>query len=96
MKNIYILVQLFIGLFLSITAFGQTTLVAGDIAIVAYNADEVGNEDEFSFVLMRDIAANTQIHVEQALVPYQTVPLPGRPLQEAYFVGLKSTLFVAV
>lgn len=29
----------------------QTILVAGDIAIVAYNADEVGNEDEFSFIL---------------------------------------------
>ncbi|MCC6701970.1 MAG: SprB repeat-containing protein, partial [Fluviicola sp.] len=61
MKNAYILGQLLIGLFLSINSFAQTTLVAGDIAILSYNADEVGNEDEFTFVLLRDIAAGTVI-----------------------------------
>ena len=40
----------------------QTTLVPGDIAIVGYNSDEVANEDEFSFVLLRDITAGTSIN----------------------------------
>jgi Secretion system C-terminal sorting domain len=51
----------FIFLFGNQLLHSQTTLVAGDIAIVGYNADEVGNEDEFSFILLRDITAGTVI-----------------------------------
>jgi hypothetical protein len=51
----------FSTLVFSITIHSQTTLVAGDIAILSYNADEVGNEDEFTFLLLRDIAAGTVI-----------------------------------
>jgi Secretion system C-terminal sorting domain len=39
----------------------QTTLVAGDIAFTGYNASSVVT-DGFSFVLLRNIAANTQIN----------------------------------
>lgn len=55
-------------LFCSIFFFGnqllqsQTTLVVGDIVIVGYNADEVGNEDEFSFIPLKDLAAGAVIN----------------------------------
>ncbi|WP_163312209.1 hypothetical protein, partial [Enterobacter cloacae] len=36
-----------------------TTLAAGDLALVGYDAD---NPDDFAFVLLRDIEAGTEIH----------------------------------
>jgi hypothetical protein len=49
--------------FSSVTIYAQTTLIKGDIAFVGYigNGTVVGN-DQFSFVLLRDIAANTVIN----------------------------------
>ena len=53
-------------LFCSIFLFGnqllhsQTTLVAGDIAIVGYNAESIV-EDDFTFILLRDITSGTNI-----------------------------------
>ncbi len=38
--------------------FGQTTLAPGDVVITGFNSD---NPDSFSFVLLTDIAATTQI-----------------------------------
>ncbi|XCF06287.1 hypothetical protein ABI125_00135 [Tamlana crocina] len=56
MKNItLILVALFTFNFVG----GQTTLAEGDIAITGVIAD---NPDEFSFVLLTDILAGTEIH----------------------------------
>ena len=40
-------------------SFAQTTLHTGDIAFVAINSDE--HTDDFSFVLLKDIAVNTTI-----------------------------------
>lgn len=42
------------------TLKSQTTLVAGDIAIIAYNADNV--PDNFSFIPLKDLAAGTLIN----------------------------------
>ncbi len=58
--------KLFVILFLSGLSFAtmaQTTLVKGDIAIVGYigNGIVAGN-DQFSFVLLRDITANTVVN----------------------------------
>ena len=39
-------------------SFSQTTLAAGDLAIIGFNAD---NPDEFAFVLLVDIEAGTEI-----------------------------------
>ena len=46
--------------FIGITffGFGQTTLTAGDIVITGFNSD---NPDEFTFVLLTDVLATTQI-----------------------------------
>ena len=44
----------------SSTIYSQTTLVAGDIAIVGYNSESIV-EDDFSFVLLRDITSGTNI-----------------------------------
>jgi hypothetical protein len=56
---------IFILLFslMTATSYAQTTLVKGDIAFVGYigNGTVAGN-DQFSFVLLRDIAANTVIN----------------------------------
>ena len=49
---------LLIFLFLSPRCFTQTTLSAGDIAIVGFNFD---NPDDFAFVLLNDIEASTII-----------------------------------
>lgn len=48
---------------ISVTMHAQTTLVKGDIAFVGYigNGTVAGN-DQFSFVLLRDITANTVIN----------------------------------
>ncbi len=43
----------------SSTIYSQTTLVAGDIAIVGYNSTAA--EDDFTFVLLRDITSGTNI-----------------------------------
>ena len=56
MKKItYILLLLFAFNF----SYGQTTLAPGDIAITGFNAD---NPDEFSFVLLTDVANTTTIN----------------------------------
>lgn len=53
-------------LFCSVFFFGnqllqsQTTLVAGDIAIIGYNADNI--PDNFSFLTLKDLAAGTVIN----------------------------------
>lgn len=44
----------------SSTTYSQTTLVAGDIAIVGYNLESIV-EDDFTFVLLRDITSGTNI-----------------------------------
>ncbi len=51
-------VRIFSMVVLPILVFGQTTLSPGDVAIVGLNCD---NPDEFSFVVLVDIAPNTQI-----------------------------------
>jgi len=53
-KNILILILLLAYGF----AYGQTTLVPGDIAITGFNSD---NPDEITFVLLRDISNTTSI-----------------------------------
>ena len=40
-------------------SYGQTTLVAGEIAITGFNAD---NPDQFAFVLLTDVTTNTTIN----------------------------------
>lgn len=57
-----IVVLFFTFLFVKITAYAQTTLVSGDIAIVGYNADETTEEDQFSFILLTDILSGTVIN----------------------------------
>jgi hypothetical protein len=42
----------------TIVGYGQTTLAAGEIAITGFNAD---NPDQFTFVLLTDITATTEI-----------------------------------
>ena len=42
-----------------VNAFAQTTLSPGDIAFTGYNAD---NPDQFSFVILIDLAENTEIN----------------------------------
>ncbi|GAA4890178.1 hypothetical protein GCM10023311_12960 [Flaviramulus aquimarinus] len=54
-KIIYIVLLLFVFNF----GYGQTTLTAGDIAFIGYNAD---NPDEFSFVLLTDVTNTTTIN----------------------------------
>src|SRR5687767_11610298 len=51
----------------SFAAHSQTTLAAGDIAFVGYittddNVNGTSQNDEFSFVLLRDITAGTTIN----------------------------------
>lgn len=62
MKNstLFIKQMLFVFAFLFTigASFGQTTLSAGDIAITGFNSD---NPDSFSFVLLTDITATTEI-----------------------------------
>lgn len=58
-KSVVFLAVLFsfiIGSYHSVSA--QTTLAAGDIAFSSYNAD--GNNDSFAFMLLKNIAANTE------------------------------------
>ncbi len=55
MKNLFLLT---ITICCSIFGYGQTTLSAGDIAITGFNSD---NHDQFSFVLLVDILATTEI-----------------------------------
>ncbi|NJS17159.1 MAG: hypothetical protein HC787_10935 [Nostocaceae cyanobacterium CSU_2_110] len=42
------------------TLKSQSTLVAGDIAIIGYNADNI--PDNFSFIPLKDLAAGTVIN----------------------------------
>lgn len=62
MKNSTLIIKqmlfVFVLLFTIIASFGQTTLSAGDIAITGFNSD---NPDSFSFVLLTDITATTEI-----------------------------------
>jgi len=55
MKNIIVLIVCVLAFNFS---YGQTTLVAGDIAITGFNAD---NPDQFTFVLLTDILNTTEI-----------------------------------
>lgn len=60
MKNFYQAFLLsFLFLATSIKSNAQTSLVAGDILFTGFNGDPA--EDNFSFVLLRNITANTQI-----------------------------------
>ncbi|WP_276132228.1 PKD-like domain-containing protein [Polluticoccus soli] len=45
----------------ALSARAQTTLTAGDVAIVGYNSDDPTNDD-FSFILLKDITAGTTIN----------------------------------
>ncbi|MEM9679126.1 MAG: hypothetical protein AAF901_02280 [Bacteroidota bacterium] len=56
--TLYILVTLFALFFESYSINAQTTLNPGDIAITGFNTD---NPDEFSFVLLVDVLATTEI-----------------------------------
>mgnify|MGYP001198042089 CR=1 FL=1 len=56
MKN-FLLTTLILFTIIS-NSFSQTTLAAGDLAIIGFNAD---NPDEFGFVLLVDIEAGTEI-----------------------------------
>ena len=58
MKNIGILLVILSYGFMN-NIFCQTSLIAGDIAIVGLNCDE---PDDFAFVLLKDISTNTIIH----------------------------------
>ena len=42
----------------SSSIIAQTTLEAGDLAIIGFNSD---NPDQFSFVLLVDVTANSEI-----------------------------------
>ncbi len=55
---------LFVSMFALINkSHAQTTLSAGDIAIIGYNADDApSGEDEFCFILLTDITAGTTIN----------------------------------
>ncbi len=60
MKKLYALV---LGLLMSISVgFGQTTLAAGDIAILYFNLNNTPTVDRFAFVLLKDISASTVIN----------------------------------
>ncbi|MFY0713480.1 T9SS type A sorting domain-containing protein [Seonamhaeicola sp. NFXS20] len=56
MKQLTTIITLLLALNFS---FGQTTLAEGDIAITGVNLD---NNDQFSFVLLRDVTIGTEIH----------------------------------
>jgi len=58
MKKIFLTIML--GLFSATSLFSQTTLAAGEIAIIGLNSD---GDDDFSFLLLRDISAGTSIYV---------------------------------
>jgi hypothetical protein len=61
MKKIYFLIALFFAFFLSqVKVNAQTSLAAGDVAIVGYSTDSITN-DEFAFVLLTAVSANTEI-----------------------------------
>ncbi|MEN0008634.1 MBG domain-containing protein [Flavobacterium nitrogenifigens] len=56
-------ITLFLGIFTqSYVGNSQTTLSAGDIAFSGYNAIPGASSDTFSFVLLKDISANTVIN----------------------------------
>ncbi|WP_316813794.1 putative Ig domain-containing protein [Pedobacter heparinus] len=56
-----LLFLLILSAFLSVRS--QTTLSAGDIAIVGYNAENLtGYSDDFSFILLTAVSASTTIH----------------------------------
>jgi predicted extracellular nuclease len=59
MKLFYLKITIFLLFLLSNSGFSQTTLSAGDIAIVGVNADV---PKQFSFVLLVDIQAATKIY----------------------------------
>lgn len=62
MKKIYFLLVLsFAFLLPQIKVNAQTTLAAGDIAIVGYNSSDATNDD-FAFILLTPISASTVIH----------------------------------
>ncbi|MDX2360122.1 MAG: hypothetical protein QNK23_04910, partial [Crocinitomicaceae bacterium] len=56
MKNLLLIVLLLVG---SNISYSQTTLLPGDIAFVGVNVD--GSFDDFSFVVLADLDASTQI-----------------------------------
>ena len=56
MKKIYFFLFLLIGF----KSVGQTTLTVGDVSILAFNS---ANPDKISFVLLKDITANTVINI---------------------------------
>jgi predicted extracellular nuclease len=59
MKLFYLKITVFLAFLLSNSVFSQTTLSAGDIAIVGVNCD---SPKQFSFVVLVDIQAATQIY----------------------------------
>lgn len=61
MKATLYFLTLCANLCLALGARAQTTLVAGDIAIVGYNSDDPTNDD-FSFILLKDISSGTTIN----------------------------------
>jgi hypothetical protein len=61
MRKLYFLIALSFAFFLpQAKVNAQTSLIAGDIAIVGYSTDTVSN-DEFSFVLLTAVSAGTDI-----------------------------------
>ena len=58
-KNYFLKIAFcFFTLFYSNLINAQTTLVAGDLAIIGFNGD---NPDQFAFVLLVDIESGTEI-----------------------------------
>ncbi|MEL6252611.1 MAG: T9SS type A sorting domain-containing protein [Bacteroidota bacterium] len=70
MKNLYLVFSLLIfSLLTNLTnsVFAQSTLSAGDVAVIKINTD---NDDQFAIVLLADIAANTEINfTDKAWLP---------------------------
>ncbi len=60
MKKLSSILLVIILFFCFITTRAQTSLALGDIAIIGVNSD---GDDEFSFLLLRDITAGTSIYI---------------------------------
>ncbi|MFK5890100.1 MAG: T9SS type A sorting domain-containing protein [Flavobacteriaceae bacterium] len=59
MRRFFLYLLLGFSLIYSFQSFSQTTLAAGDVAITSFNTD---GDDEFSFVLLKDITSGTKIY----------------------------------
>jgi len=58
-KQLFVLLLFFVGI--NRAAIAQTTLVAGDLTFSGYISNDPSLADQFSFVLLKNVAANTVI-----------------------------------